>query len=395
MDASIWDNPTEEASFLERLGRRHIEWQTASEWAGRIGGRDILPDDANVYTKNYADWTVSDKQRLAWRALADARKVIETYQNSGRANLKRLDAAMEEMYSAESGDFLLALGQSKFVSTVSERSFLATLANVYRLAGVDVPSGLSVWFTNSRWKKSVSRSADSDVPFYSESSNRITWNDARNDDNGAGSITYPLGKYAPGCFDLQTLSVDWTDNNVTFTISLGGWATIEKNLVLPLVDVYIDVNRLTGAGSTDMLRGRRGVSIQKDAAWEYALAVAPTGATLFQSIPGKPPRTIQDVDVRGDAGSKTMKVTLPRSALRGTPRQWRLTVVLMGADTDKIGQEFVPVPVLSAAGEKSFGGATAGMAPSVIDVLTSSSEDQRQSLGSEGSRGALPTVEAQ
>ncbi len=38
-----------------------------------------------------------ERQRLAWVALSNARDVVEDYKNSGRANLKRLDAALEEM----------------------------------------------------------------------------------------------------------------------------------------------------------------------------------------------------------------------------------------------------------------------------------------------------------
>lgn len=403
VDSNNFETPRREVEFLKLLAQKSagwstpIEWTLAKTWATEISKDDLLPSNASIYEKDYSAWVASDRQRLAWMALADARDVIETYKNSGRANLKRLDAALEEMYTAEAGDFLLSLGQSKFVSTLSERSFLATLANVYRLTGVEVPSGLNVWFSTARWKKTAASSTTEGAgPFYVDGPDSMKWNDASGDEGGEKSVVYPVGKYPAGSFDLRSFSVDSVDTDVRFSVTFGGTLNSNTHLVLPLVDVYVDVNRLSGAGSQDVLPGRRGGQVSRDAAWEYAIAFSPLGAALYQAVPGGSPRMINSKAVSTDAGGNKVMVSFPKSLLRGSPKQWRLTVGLSGSESRKIGQDFVSVPVLENAGDRNFGGAGVAASVSYVDLLAETTNEQRYLLAVPSTeRFVLPWVEAQ
>jgi hypothetical protein len=400
VDGTVFENPNREIEFLTALSTMSARtqpatvWLTAREWVAAIDDADLLPSSSQIYERDYSKWVLSERQRLAWVALADAREVIEDYQNSGRANLKRLDAALEEMYSAEGGEFLFALGQNKFISVVSERSFLATVANVYRLCGVQIPNGLSSWFTNARWKKTEpSAGSGEQGPFYVDGTDSMTWNDPVADEGGERKLIYPVGKYPPGAFDLRGVRVSWDDSDVKFSVILGAMADPGANLVLPLVDIYVDVNKLSGAGAQDVIPGRRGGSISREAAWEYALALSPMGAVLYQGVPGGAPRTVQPTSVVVDGNQLT--VSLPRTALRGNPKQWQLTVTLSGTESRKIG-DFTPVAVQQNANDHAFGGGADRPSASFVDLLAETPAEQKVLLSGSGSdRFALPSVEAQ
>jgi hypothetical protein len=399
VDSAMWDNPTQETEFLEMLATK-ISTQsadgfiTAREWVSTIENTDFLADPSQVYERDYSKWFVSERQRMAWIALANARDVIETYQNSGRANLKRLDAALEEMYSAENGDFLLSLGQDKFISVVAERSFLATVGNVYRLCGVQVPANLNTWFSNVRIRKTdvVNSGAGVAGPFYVDGPDRMTWNDLNGDEGNADhKLIYPVGKYAPGSFDLKTLLVRWDDSDVTFEITFGGSPDLEKQVVLPVTDIYIDVNGLSGAGSQDVLPGRRGGAIGRDAAWEYAISMTPIHSVLFQPVPGGAPRVLQRMGVSMQG---PLVVTFPRSILRGNPKQWRLTVGVSGTDIRK-WEDSTSVQVLPSASDHGFGGSAGRTGASFVDLLSDSDKDQNPLMGVSGTdRFSLPWVKA-
>ncbi len=399
VDGSMFETPAREVEFLTTLANAAektdpaAEWINAKAWVQEIQNADLLASPSALYEKDFSQWFLTERQRLAWVALSNARGVIEDYQNSGRANLKRLDAALEEMYSAESGDFLLALGQAKFVSVVSERSFLATLANVYRLCGQPVPPALNTWFNSARWKKAEAASAGNDErgPFYVDGTDSMKWNDAAGDEgNGERKLVYPLGKYAAGAFDLRSLRVSWDESTVKFAVDFGGIIDLSTNIVLPLTDIYLDVNKLSGAGAQDVIPGRRGGGIHRDAAWEYALAISPIHAVLYQAVPGGTPRVIERGVVSMSDG---FTVSFPRAALRGNPKQWRLTAAVSGTESRK-KEEISPVPVGQNATDRMFGGGPEKPSASYVDVLNEAENDQKPLLSGTGSdRFTLPFVE--
>ena len=355
-----------------------------------------LPANADPMTHDFTAWVATPVQHRAWIALGDARAAIERYKNSGHANLQHLDAAMEEMGNAESGPFLLALGTDQ-VDTDDERNFVATIGAIHRLAENPVPGYLSSLFSDrSLQRASPSRTAENDRPFFVSGDHQLTWNDPAGDDNGAGKVTYPEGHYPKGLFDLRSAALDWSDEQVTFTFGFVAGVPTPPTTVVPLVDVYVDINRLPGAGSVSLLPHRGDVYVERDAAWEYALAVSPAGGALYQSVGGGASRLLKLLPVERHGAQ--FQVSVPRSVVRGEPASWRLSVAVGGPDVRRPGEEPAPVTILPTAADRHFGGATPGRpAMTFVDVLAASAAEQDERLGmnESGRRVTLPYLEAQ
>ena len=240
------------------------------------------------------------------------------------------------------------------------------------------------------------RSPDADRPFFVPGDHLLTWNDPAGDDTGAGKFVYPVGRYPKGEFDLKDFSLSWTDTNVTFSITCAAAVPTPPTTVIPLVDVYVDINRLAGAGATAVLPHRGDGYVERDAAWEYALAISPLGAALYQSIGGNASRLINIFPVtRRGAG---FDATIPSAVLRGAPDRWRLSVGMGGTDVRRPGEEPVPVPILPTAGDRHFGGATPGRpVVTFVDLLAATPDEQNIRIGAyeSGQRVTLPYVEGE
>ncbi len=401
VDGSRWPDPNTEQAFLRKMAKWSLDHSsmtllTGRELAERVGNEYPLPKDNTIYKQDHSLWVKTVQQKLAWQALADARNVVERYKNSGQATLPKLDAALEEIYTAESGEFLLALGEAEGSLTSNERNFLATLANVYRLSGVEVPHNLTQWFSSRKWKIIKPEKSPTDRPFFIPGEQSMTWMDPVGDDVGGGEIVYPTGRYEKGTFDLNLVQMSWDETKVLFKVGFEGMSPDNQNIVMPLTDIYVDVNRIPDAGSITLLKQRGGATLNREAAWEYAVSFNPITGHLFQSIPSNPPRKVLTITPVVNSSSKTIEVTLPRQALRGDPAQWRLTVVVMGSDTRREGTELTPVAVNNQPNSKSFGGAQPGrQAPPFIDILAETIEGQKTVLGAYlfGNPVTLPFVE--
>jgi len=401
VDSNKWPDPHWEYDFLNAIGRASfssstISWVTAREWTENLRDEYQLSSDPDLFRQDYAGWVQTGPQRLAWQALAEAREVVRNYQNSGRANLKNLDSALGEIYNAEGGRFLWDLGQSSGTLTASERNFLATLANVYRLCGVPVPANLNQWFQNRKWKIFKSVKTPSDRPFFIEGKADFAYQDPLGDDFGGGDYTYPSGKYSVGAFDISTFTFRWSDSSVKFSMGFNGIVPAKSNVIVPLADIYIDVNRIAEAGNTVLLRQRGAATIDRQAAWEYAVSFSPFSGGLYQAIPGSQPRRVVSLKPSMNGDNNEIEVELPRAALRGDPRQWRLTVVLMGTEDRRVGTDLVPAGISPQASQRSFGGAQTGRpAPPFVDILAESVDQQKTVLQNylTGNRVLLPFVE--
>lgn len=405
IDASSWDNPRSELAFLSELARTvrdsPVALQTAKAWTDHVDS-DMELKEPDPFQNDFSEWTRTVQQKRAWEAISEAREALEKYKNSGRANLNLLDSAMEEILTSEGGEFLLALGQTEVPLTVNKRNFIATLSNVYRLAGLSIPPRLPHLFSGGGEISRLSTSKTGIKTFFEEKSkNHYAWNDPKGDDFGGGTVAYPTGPYTPGDFDLRQFHVQWTDTHVTFTAQMETLANTTQAAVLPLIDVYIDINRIPNAGSTTPLRNRGPLAIHRDAAWEFALSFGPDIAVLYQSVIGNTAREVRrNVKPRINDRYHTVSVTFPRSAItnRNEPSDWRMTVAVGGSENSPAGQLTNPLPVLSSPGTKNFGGAATGRsAPIYIDVLAPSVAVQKTELKkyAAGRNGTLPYIEAQ
>ena len=116
--------------------------------------------------------------------------------------------------------------------------------------------------------------------------------DPRGDDHGDGSLVYPLrDDFQPGDLDLLSFSARAEDGGTTFeatfarpvrspggrTIDIGGGNLNDVarfGFYTFNLDVYIDMDRVAGSGSTNMLPGRV-AEIAPENAWERAVCLTP------------------------------------------------------------------------------------------------------------------------
>ena len=147
----------------------------------------------------------------------------------------------------------------------------------------------------------------------------FTLSDPRSDDNGAGSLVYPLrDDLKPGDLDLIEFSArrekDGTQFEVLFArpvrkptrapIDAGGTAldwVARHGFYTFNVDVYIDRDREKGLGSTEMLPGRR-AEVTPAFAWERAICLTPVPHEAEESLKR----------LRFDAAKERLKATSPR-----------------------------------------------------------------------------------
>ncbi len=367
INAGNWPSADHETQFIRALAKRAntTEFETAHAYVELLHKEYALADGHDPFAQDFSDWVRSPVQKRAWQALSDARQVIETYKNSGHADLSRLDAAIEEICGAEGGRFLFSLGAPEGASTLVQRNFLATIANVYRLCGVVVPSNLNTWFADRTAHKVATFATEDNRPFFTEGPQRISWNDPKGDDNGPGTFTYPLG-ITKGTFDLRQVAISWTETDITISIETAE-RSADNAPLQPAADVYIDVNRISDAGTTAIIRQRGTGLIESDAAWEFAATLTPKMAVLNQGLPGGERLVTMVPAGKSQSG---FSATFPRSLLRGDPHKWRISVGLGAVEPGPRDQAPPFIPVLPTSSPKSFGGALAVKSPArYIDVL--------------------------
>lgn len=328
-----------------------------------------------------------DEENTAWGLLAKVREAVESYQNSGSANLKRLTSAIDEIYEAEASINFYTFGHD--YDTIKdndyERSFLAGLINIYRMMGQEPPEELYHPLKGiSGYSGIVLGVADTHMelgPGY------VRWTDAVGDDHGSGDIEYPIpeDEYPPGSYDLRDFLVKYDDVNIVFELSFGAMDDILQTPFgcdLPLIDIYMDLNHRKGAGSTGGLPGRDFRIAAKDA-WEYCISANGWGAQLYRHRSSSGfMETKADVTISTLPEEHLVSITLSRQSIRGNPLNWGYVVVIMGNERDNSALPPRPLPVVSnPKREHVFRGTWAGFAPPpVIDILTPQNKKQQALL---------------
>jgi hypothetical protein len=378
-------------------------WSTVSEAAD---APELWPVWADETPPDFSPWIGEPEENLAWRLLGTTRKAVEDYKNSGRADLKNLDLALREIYAAESGRYFLHFGNDVNAPEDAdlEREFLAGLAQVFRLMGEPVPAPLLEPLASAPWQ---AREEDTGASAFFRSQNVLRWTDAAKDDRGPGDYFYPSApELSPGSWDLVAFEVRAHERNVVFVFEMTALSNAwnrPAGFSGVLVDAYVDINRIPGAGSETLLPGRKGGIVEKRNGWEYALTVDGAGARLFQYSPGAAHKLLATLPVK-PAGASAFRVDVPRQHLRGDPDQWGYGVVTMG-DEAAAAPAGTPMRVLAEPGPKNFGGAwhdtaqaaSGREAPPFIDLLAPPGVSQGQTLGAykSGRDVVIPFVRAE
>jgi hypothetical protein len=281
------------------------------------------------------------------------------------------------------------------------REFEATLAQTYRLMGLPVPLAL-----REPSMESETPGTETEETSFQRTNNALRWRDAAKDDRGPGDYFYPQGaEYIPGSWDLRAFEVRADEKTVSFLFEIGSLTNPWKapqGFSFPLIDVYMDINRLPGAGSERLLPHRPGLVEPRDA-WEYALSVDGWGARLYQYIPGSPPRRLAALSAAATGNPPAVRVDVPRRYFRGDPSSWGFGVVTLGRAPAlaAAGAEPVPLRVMKDPGPFQFGGAwpentgaTAQEAPPFLDLLVPTGQSQSEILNAykQGRDVVIPLV---
>ena len=230
--------------------------------------------------------------------LSRLRRDIEQYKNSGRAQLKTLDALRDDIYSLYRFDTLARVMDTEFGE--DERRFRTAVRNAYHILRLPVPSG-DLPANNAP--------ADNDgavsVPFV---------------ESGHSSLVITNTNITGAGTPLKSFAVTVSTETVLYKVALSTGAS--KNDFV--VDIYMDLNGKRGAGFSSFLPGVA-ASLRPEDAWEFALRLQKNEAILYRygragPIPIRTFRTV----VAGE-------INLPRTLLRGNPMLWAYQAIVLNS----------------------------------------------------------------
>jgi hypothetical protein len=204
--------------------------------------------------------------------------------------------------------------------------------------------------------------------------------DVKGDDSGTGALLYPnRPDMKPGDLDLVRLSAEQRKDGVWFVVEMAQPIRSPVGQVTELgqtpldrlarngfytfnVDIYVDTDRIAGAGSVESVPGRR-VTVDRNFAWDRAIVLTPRpdiartmlqmhfdkdyetqvlaekGRVSKEDVAAAQARSEQRVDElyffpnRVRVSGRKVEFLVPAEFLGGVPSQsWAYTVLVTGAD---------------------------------------------------------------
>ncbi len=243
----------------------------------------------------------------AMREYLAAARALTRYQNSGAANLKVLDESATLLRQAQDARFFRAPAPGAPAVSAELR---ARLIAVYRRLRRSAPDSL--------YSVDASTASADGRPTGLKSSSGPGWIEF---DAPDGSLALPPAAGAdPEPWRLRALRVEWSDAGTRVRLRPGRLAPAAAS-PRPVYDVYIDLNHIVGAGATRLLDGRGEFAAAPDA-WEYALSMRGTDATLWRISAEGAPEEVAALTTVADAAAGEIVVDIPREVLRGNPPRW-------------------------------------------------------------------------
>ncbi|MBI3551510.1 MAG: hypothetical protein HY077_03260 [Elusimicrobia bacterium] len=312
----------------ERRDRGRAAAATAKTWPTWAGGTTL--------------WTSRGASRRAWKLYGEAAAALARYQNSGAANLKNLEDATAELYSAQSGRYYRLLSQLGPERAAADRELRDRLVAVYRKTRQTPPEGLFISLLAEGGPRSgeddETEAGSTDI-HYAQGDSWLSF------DNPPGSLARapegadPLPDGAPQAelWRIKGLRVEWDSAGLTFIYRLARLAAPDggADLGQVMLDTYIDLNHTAGAGSVPLLPGRPGALAARDA-WEYALTLSAAGAYLYRSNPLGSPLQEAKLAMSTDPQKGEIRVSVPSTLVKGNPLRWGYAVLALAADRDTL-----------------------------------------------------------
>lgn len=280
-----------------------------------------------------AAWVGDPAKNSAWKWLAEAREKIELYKNSGAADLKKLERALNEIYSAESGDYFEWFGnledepsQVRNALRAKQREkelyFKATLLNVYRHLNLTAPEAFRTGTKIAEALLPQGATAQAELPIIEPEEKPFPT---------AVQMTLAAGgaAWTPSASDgvLKKFAFKPGSRLPEETVDFHFTIQDAPGLESAVVDLYIDINRREAAGKTALLQGRN-ASVSSLNAWEYVLTCQRSAASkaweceLYRSNSSRP---IFKAAARANNGKSKLvswDVSVPKNLLGKEPLRW-------------------------------------------------------------------------
>ena len=272
----------ETAELIKDISNTFSGWEfkTLSEF------NNIALKDVERYESIESSSTVSDS--ALWQKLFVTRKALEDYKNSGFAKLTVLEVAKQQMFSLYGYKLLSAVGSGNMDAQLE---FNNKMLSVWKTLGVMPPVDLTTTQNIGSYSFEVN-----------QSSQTLKIN------NAVFSSTALLNGF----------EVKVTSDVVTFFVNISTFTKTSADTV----DIYIDLNGLSGEGSTALLAPISGVAFPSQSGWEYALRINKRKAKLYM-FSKYSEQVVSEFALTG-----SYNVSVPVSVLRGAPLSWGYQVVL-------------------------------------------------------------------
>ena len=337
--ASVYDESASTSSvFLaaaEGLPRPPQGWSTVGELAlARSGG--------SLEASAVEAWPAWDPEaarvppadagaRAAWDAYGAAALALDRYQNSGSADLRTLDAAVELLRRAQAAR---NFRPSEDGMPIALRG---ALVGVYKKLKVPAPEGLYAASSST-----AAVSASDERPTGVRALSGPSWLEFR---APLGTIALvPLaagataaivdGGSAADPWRIRSLRAEWDDEAVKLILRVG---RASNGPPRPIYEIYTDFNRVLGAGRTSLLEGRGAVVPARDA-WELALSIVGDEARLYRARGGGEPEETAQFKAQWLSDRGEVFVSVPRSFMRGSPARWGWAVIALAEDPARAGR---------------------------------------------------------
>jgi hypothetical protein len=271
--------------------------------------------------------------RAAWEAYGAAAQALDRYQNSGSANLRTLDAAVELLRGAQAARHYRPTGAEDM-----PQALRTSLLAVYKRLKAPAPESLY-----GASASAASAAGPKERPTGVRALAGPSWLEFRS----------PLGTMAlmpsltPGAttamedggtaadpWRILSLRAEWDDEAVRLILKVGRASAAPPR---PVYEIYTDFNRVLGAGRVPLLEGRGAVVPARDA-WELALSIAGDEARLYRARGGGEPDEIAAFKAVWLSDRGEVSVAVPRSHMRGNPARWGWAVIALAEDPARPGR---------------------------------------------------------
>ena len=323
----------ESAILTSLAGRRPKNgWATVAELVKAAGDGRAKADEVPSWPGwdgTPASAPADPSARAAWNAYGEAAKALARYQNSGAADLKVLEHATLLLRRAQDARFFRASGPGL------PAGLRASLLAVYKRIKAPAPDAL--YDVGS----STASAATAEAPTSVHAASGASWVVFDNPIGTVGSA--PAGAPNADPWRLRGLRVEWDDERVLFRIEPGR-VDAAPAAPRPLYDVYVDLNHVVGAGAIRLLDGRGAFAQARDA-WEFAIGVDGSDARLWRAGAAGEPDEISKLAVENDPATTEIRVSVPRSLLRGNPAHWGYILLALGGEPARILGLLAPLDI--------------------------------------------------